>query len=64
MAKIMTAGCIHRVGVCRALRGLQAAHVQHEAGVQEHQPPLVVGEDGNKDVTQQCQLHDAPAFVV
>ena len=43
-------GGAHHVGVRRALRGLKATYVQHEASIQQHQPPLVVAEYGNQNV--------------
>jgi hypothetical protein len=51
----------HLVGVCWSLYRLQAAHKQHEEGIQNHQPPQVVCEDRDEDVAQHSQLHHTSA---
>ena len=55
----MAAG--HLVGVGGALHSLQSAHDEHEAGIQQHQPPQPVPEDWHQNVAQQRQLHHTPA---
>lgn len=40
-------GLTHGVGVGRPRDGLVRAHKQHEAAVQDHQPPVVVLKDGH-----------------
>lgn len=49
------------VGEGGAGDGLHGGHDHHEEGVGQGEPPAVEPEDGDQDVAQHRQLHDAPA---
>ena len=45
----------HSVGVCRTRCSLIRADQEHEATIQNHQPPVIVLEDGHLQLCNWCQ---------